>query len=158
MIQRVFPLLLAMGYWVSLYALRGLRSDHFVLLVPFLVLYYGGPVLRRVSHFVLPFLLTGIVYDSQRFYSNYLRGPVHVEEPYLFDKVFFGITTPEGVFTPNEWWQHHIHPVLDLISGFAYLVFFAVFIFIAAYFNFGIRKNDAPAAQKAVKKGSRPRI
>jgi membrane-associated phospholipid phosphatase len=42
----------------------------------------------------------------------------------------------QTVLTPNEWWQLHTHPFLDLITGFAYLVFFTVFILVSAYFVF----------------------
>ena len=34
-----------------------------------------------------------------RFYADYIRGPIHVAEPYNFDKFFFGIQTANGVLT-----------------------------------------------------------
>jgi membrane-associated phospholipid phosphatase len=88
--------------------------------------------------------MTGVIYDSQRFYEDYIRGPVHVKEPYLFDKTVFGIHTAQGVLTPNEWWQLHTHWTLDLVTGFAYLVFFALFVVIAAYFQFQVAKKGTP--------------
>jgi membrane-associated phospholipid phosphatase len=85
---------------------------------------------------LLPLIATGIIYDSQRFYSDYIRGPIHIKEPYFFDKTFFGIHTDQGVLTPNEYWQQHLHWYLDLMTGFAYLVFIAVFVFTSAAFRF----------------------
>lgn len=101
-----------------------------------LFLSYAGRKPRILLGFLLPFIATGIIYDSMRFYADDLRGPVHVSEPYLFDKRFFGIPTARGVLTPNEWWQLHTYPVLDLITGFAYLTFIAIYIASCAYFRF----------------------
>lgn len=134
--QKVGPIFLVLSYWAALFALKGFRGDHLTFGLVILILYYAGPFTQRLFAFVFPYLLVGILYDSQRFYADYLRGPVHVSEPYQFDKVFFGINTAQGVLTPNEWWQLHTHPVLDFITGFAYLVFFAVYILISVYFVF----------------------
>src|SRR4051812_45743337 len=113
--QKFFPMAAIASYWLTLVALKGLRADHFVVGVLILVLSYFGRAGRSLLKFLLPFLLTGIVYDSQRFYSDLIRGPIHVTEPYSFDRFFFGISTSQGILTPNEWWQIHAHPVLDVI-------------------------------------------
>ena len=98
----------------------------------------------------MPFLLTGILYDSQRFYADYLRGPIHVTEPYNFDKRFFGIHVADGrVLTPNEWWQLHTHPALDLITGFAYLVFFGAFVIECGYFYFWVSRKGTETMSPA---------
>jgi membrane-associated phospholipid phosphatase len=146
--QRFLPLLIAVVY-LAIYVSSGFyRSDHANIAGAALVLWYGGPRLRPVFRFLLPALLVAVIYDSMRFYSDLIRGPIHVEEPYLFDKRFFGISTPEGVLTPNEWFQKHTHWFLDLITGFFYLAFIAVYILISAYFCFvlpltGTRKRTA---------------
>ena len=131
---KILPILLMSSYWTALSFLNGFRGDHLYAGTCILLLSYIGKSGRNFLKFLLPFFLTGVVYDSQRFYADYIRGPIHVKEPYSFDKAFFGITSPQGVLTPNEWWQLHSHPALDLITGFAYLVFFALFILIAGYF------------------------
>src|SRR6185437_1515426 len=109
--------------------------------IALLILCYGGRPLGSLLRFFLPLLLTGIVYDSQRFYSDYIRGPIHVSQPYEFDKRFFGIHTAHGVLTPNEWWQLHTYPVLDVITGFMYLFFIAIYVGFAAYFFFYLAKK-----------------
>ncbi len=146
--RKVGPVALIALYWLILSALSGLRLDHINLGLVILLLYYLGAPFKRLFLFALPVLLTGIVYDSQRFYSDYLRGPVHVEFPYWFDKTFFGIPTPTGILTANEWWQLHLHPVLDLITGFAYLTFVFFFVFFAGWMTFrwnrsGTKKQTA---------------
>jgi membrane-associated phospholipid phosphatase len=139
--QRTFPAVSILAYWLALIIVNGLKSDHLMLGTALLALSYVGPLGRSFLRFTLPFFLTLIIYDSQRFYSDLIRGPIHVSEPYLFDRTFFGISTSQGVLTPNEWWQHHLHPALDLLTGFAYLVFFTVFILISGYFALYLGKK-----------------
>ncbi|MEO5969617.1 MAG: phosphatase PAP2 family protein, partial [Bdellovibrionia bacterium] len=135
-LQKMIPAAAIGLYWLTLLLLNGLRGDHFFWGGMILFLSYVGPMGRTLLRFALPFFLTLIIYDSQRFYSDAIRGRIHISEPYNFDLRFFGISTAQGVLTPNEWCQLHTHPVLDLIAGFAYLVFFSVFILISAYFVF----------------------
>ncbi|MGE0616292.1 MAG: MMPL family transporter, partial [Bacteriovoracia bacterium] len=155
--ERWMPLGLIAGYVLSLLALGGLRSDHLLISGLMLALAYLGKPTREFLKFLLPVFLVGIVYDSQRFYADWLRGPIHVKEPYLFDKRFFGIQTAKGVLTPNEWWQLHTHPALDLVTGFAYLVFVALFVFSAAYFMFwlGFHGTHKYSAREIVRKAPR---
>lgn len=150
-LRKYSPAALVLLYWLCLYGLGGLRGDHWTVGLTLITLSYGGKALHQILRFLMPLFLTGIVYDSQRFYSDYIRGTVRVEEPYFFDKKFFGISTPQGVLTPNEWWQLHTHPVLDLITGFFYLAFIGIFVLFAAYFVFFV-------AKKGTKKHSSARL
>ncbi len=134
--RKVLPTVGASSYCLILQAMDGLRGDHLLIGFILVALYYADPFAKRVRHFALPFLLTAMIYDSQRFYSDYIRGTVHVEFPYRFDQTYFGVSTSDGILTLNEWWQHHLHPTLDLITGFAYLVFALQYIFVSAYFGF----------------------
>jgi membrane-associated phospholipid phosphatase len=130
-------------YWATLHALSGFRSDHLTIGLVILALALLEPITTRLFRFLLPLLLTGIIYDSQRFYADYIRGPIHVTEPYAFDKYFLGIPTAQGILTPNEFWQLHTHPALDFVTGFAYLTFFAIFILQSAYYYFWLgRESD----------------
>lgn len=130
------PIVFFTIYWAVLYSLNSLHSDHIASGVAFNLMSYTGRGPRKLRAFLFPLILTGIIYDSQRFYSDYIRGPIHVTEPYHFDKAVFGIHTDQGVLTPNEYWQLHTNWFLDLITGFAYLVFIAVFVFSSAAFRF----------------------
>jgi inositol phosphorylceramide synthase catalytic subunit len=134
--SRIFPVAFFIVYWFALYLLHSLHGDHIEVGILTMALAYGGRQTRTVLRFLLPLLMTVMIYDSMRFYADYLRGPIHVQEPYLFDKRFFGISTPSGVLTPNEYWQQHIHPALDVLTGFAYLSFVGFFTLTVAYFRF----------------------
>ena len=115
------------AYLSALKILGGLGGEHFILvalLVGFAVWSDGS---RRWAKVVFPILLYAGVYDSMRWYADYIRSPViHIREPYDFDLRFFGIAAGSRVLTPPEWFQLHTHPVLDLITGVAYFVAFFV--------------------------------
>lgn len=134
--QKYLPAVLIVFYWLILLLLKGFQPDHLKIGLIVLVLSYGGKPARTLLKFLLPLILTAIIYDSQRFYSDYIRGAVHVVEPYYFDLKYFGIKTLNKVLTPNEWLQLHLHPALDFATGLAYLLFIPVFVTIAAYWRF----------------------
>jgi membrane-associated phospholipid phosphatase len=134
-------------YLLALNALNGYRPDHLNTCIVILILYYGGPWIHKFQRFILPLLATAVVYDSQRFYEDYIRGPVHVTEPYNFDKFFFGIHTAQGVLTPNEWFQIHTLPALDVITGFMYLAFIGIYVLYSAYFQFYLSKKGTKKTQ-----------
>src|SRR4051794_37620923 len=94
--RKLAPGITIILYWLGLVALGGFRKDHALLGSMVLVLYYGGRAAAQFRPFAMPFLLTGIIYDSQRFYADAIRGPIHVTQPYNFDKTFFGIPTTDG--------------------------------------------------------------
>lgn len=121
------------AYWFILHLLGGLRSEHIVFGVTASLLSVAGPAAAVLLRFLLPIMLIGIIYDSMRYYSDYIRGEIHVKFPYDFDKRFFGIETADGRLTPNEWWQKHTFPLLDLITGFFYLSFITIYAGISAY-------------------------
>lgn len=139
--RKALPGAAILAYWGSLAAIGGLRGDHFTVGWAILILSYGGRAPSVLLRFLMPVFLTGIIYDSQRFYSDYIRGRIRVEEPYLFDKRFFGIASASGVLTPNEWFQLNTHWALDLVTGLAYLIFIGVFVITAAWFYFWVSRN-----------------
>ncbi|MBI4403057.1 MAG: phosphatase PAP2 family protein [Deltaproteobacteria bacterium] len=150
--KRWYPLFLLGLYYGALGLLGGFKPDVWVAAVP-VVLYYGGPRVRRFLCFIFPLILTAVIYDSQRYYADFIRGPIHVSEPYRFDKYFFGVRADQGILTPNEWFQLHTHPVLDFFTGLAYLIFVPVFVGCAAYFQFWLgRKGTQKQSAEYIKK------
>lgn len=143
-LYKLGPIFLVVAYILLFYFTKFLRSDHFTITIIALILWYAGPKLREIFRFMLPLICVFVVYDSQRLYSDYIRGTIRVTEPYNFDKFFFGINTTNGVLTPNEWWQLHTHWFLDLYTGFLYLTFITIYVLICAYFCFYLpRKGTA---------------
>lgn len=135
-------------YWLLLHHYQSLKLEHILVGGMALALFWSGTKFQKWRTLFLPLLLTAMVYDSQRLYSDLLRGPIHVTEPYQFDRYFFGIHTPSGVLTLNEWWQKHTHPVLDFLCGFAYLIFIPEFFLAAAYFLFFLSPKESKLASQ----------
>ncbi len=139
----VLPALLAVFYIGANGVLGGLRIDHFLTAFLFLIFYFGRPYTQSLFNFLLPLGLMFIMYDGQAYFADALRPDyVRVQEPYNFDKTFFGISTESGVLVPSHWFQNHTHPALDLLAGLAYISFIPVFLCVAAYFHFFLWKTE----------------
>ena len=104
-----------------------LGPEHVALVVLVMGFAFWSDRSRSLARIAYPFLLWALVYDSMRWYADYIRSPViHLREPYSFDLRFFGIHTPQGVVTPNEYFQIHTSKALDLVTGLAYTPFFFI--------------------------------
>jgi membrane-associated phospholipid phosphatase len=150
-ISWALPVLVVGLYWGLLAAFAGeITANH---------LMYGGAILLlsqikqpflplgvRPLDFFLPILLTGVLYDSQRYWGEAVP---HIAGPYELEKRLFGVPSPDGTLTLNEWFGLHLHPVLDFIAGGAYLTFIGVFILLAGYFTrriyFDINSESTPS-------------
>ena len=117
--RRAWPVAAGLLYIAAVAALGGLRADHVIIgLLGFLDLY--NEKTRSFLALFFPFILTGVIYDSMRYYYwPAIQGRVHVREPYRLELSWFGI---DGR-TPNEWMDAHRSVLLDLACGFAYLVY-----------------------------------
>ncbi len=115
---------LCAAYLALVYALGGPGPEHFLAVGLFLGLSLWSDWSRRLARVGMPFLLYGLVYDSMRWYEDYIRSPViHLHEPYNFDLKLFGIRTAAGTLTPNEWFQLHTNRALDFVCGLSYTPF-----------------------------------
>jgi membrane-associated phospholipid phosphatase len=137
--RRPGPAALGLLYICLVTVLGGLRGDHVVIgLLGLLDLYNERS--RKVLRTFTPFILSGVIYDSMRYYYwQGIDGRVHVAEPYLLERAWFGI----GGRTPNEFLQEHHGIVLDLACGFAYLVFVAEYLLLAFFLFFRGRADAA---------------
>ena len=114
-------------YLAAVEAVGGLGPEHVALVVIVLGFAFWSDRSRRLARIAYPFLLWALVYDSMRWYADYIRSPlIHLREPYAFDLRFFGIHTPRGVLTPNEYLEIHTSKALDLVCGLAYTPFFFI--------------------------------
>ena len=114
---------LCAAFLVLVLAMHDLRPEHVLAIVLSLMLSLWSDGSRKLARVGLPYLLYAAVYDSMRWYEDYIRSPViHVHEPYDFDLRLFGIHGQ----TPNEWLQRHTSAVLDFFCGLAYTPFFFI--------------------------------
>ncbi len=117
--------------WAGL--VPGLRNDHLFLLCLCLILWFAHPASRHFVRSFSAFVIYWMVYDSMRAFPNYQFNRVRIEEPYEIEKLFFGITEGNQIFTPNEWMERLYTPVLDLIAGFFYINWVTVPLAFALY-------------------------
>ncbi len=136
--RRLWPPALGLLYIAAIALLGGLRADHVLVgLVGFLDAYNEKSRLFLRTFF--PFLLTGVIFDSMRyFYWQGVAGRVHVAEPYRLERAWFSL----GGRTPNELFLVHHAPALDLACGVAYLVYVAEYM--ALPFFLFLRGRVAP--------------
>ena len=125
--RRVLPPAAGLAYIGAIALCGGLRPDHVLVgLLGLLDLYNEKS--RLFLRLFFPFIATGAIYDSMRyFYWPAIAGRVHVAEPYAFEQRWFAL----GGQTLNERFAAHHWAALDLLCGFAYLVFVAEYLTVA---------------------------
>ena len=134
--RALFPLI-GLAYIAVIGGLGGLRLDHVLIGSLGLLDLYNEKTRRFLRQF-FPFIATGAIYDSMRyFYWPAIANRVHVAGPYELERSWFGI----GGRTPNEWFLAHHWPALDLACGFAYLVFVGEYL-AAAFLLFFRQRSD----------------
>jgi inositol phosphorylceramide synthase catalytic subunit len=135
--RRAGPPALGLLYILAVALLGGLRGDHVLIgLLGLLDLYNEKARLFLAVFF--PFILTGVVFDGMRyFYWQGIEGRVHVAEPYLAEKAWFGV----GGRTLNEIFLEHHWALLDLACGFAYLTYVGEYL-VLAFVAFFRRRLD----------------
>ena len=154
-ISWALPVLVIGLYWGLLAALAGEITTN--------ALMYGAAILLlsqieqpflplgvRPLEFALPLILTGVLYDSQRYWGTAQRGVLHIAGPYELEKRLFGVPSPNGTLTLNEWFGLHLHPVLDLVTGGAYLTFMGIFMLVALLLTLRIYRGGVAAGAGGV--------
>jgi inositol phosphorylceramide synthase catalytic subunit len=123
------------GYLLAMRLFQGAnRPEQLLMCGAMLGLVTWSDATRRFFLGMLPFLLFGIVYDLTHITQPLFRYlHVHVAEPYAFDRALLGIREGGVVLTPNEFFQRHHWPLVDLLTGTAYIVFVYWAIGFAAY-------------------------
>ena len=123
-------------FWFSYFV--GLRPEHIYLYAFVLLLYFAHAASRRFVLAFGVFIAYWIIYDSMRVMPNYEVNPIHVAEPYDLEKAWFGINSPEGRLTLNEYFKDRHVPFLDILSGLFYLNWVPV----PLLFAFWLLRND----------------
>lgn len=114
----------------------GLRTEHLVMDAAFVGLAWLGPRLRVLSFRCLPFGLTAVAYDNQRYFTH-LRGEVHVADLFHADAKWFGWTAADGRKLPlTEYFRTRTTPVLDFLTGLAYAIYIVEAIGLLFYLYF----------------------
>lgn len=121
-------------------AFIGLRPEHWIQAALALALIHTSARTLRFFLLAVPLFLVGILYDSLRLFAQY-RGSVHIKDLYEAELHFFGVHTAEGLTALPMLLADHTHALLDLICGFAYLVYLPETIVMAA-FLYVVKKDE----------------
>ena len=105
--------------WLNLFV--GFRTDHLYFIIFLGISYFATPTTRRFTLGFIFFWLFWIIYDAMRVYPNYMVNPIHIAEPYDFEKWLFPISDGGKIVTPNEYFYAHSNFTSDLLSGIFYL-------------------------------------
>ena len=114
----------------------GLRPEHYLMIVLFLVLFFICLPTRKLAVGLLPFVAFGVSYDWMRVFPNYRVNTIDVEGLYNLEKSLFGISDNGTVITLCEFFQTHNAPVFDFLSGMFYFGWVPVPIAFALYLYF----------------------
>ena len=99
----------------------GLRSEHLLMAVLYLVLFFAGLPTRKLAVALLPFAIFGISYDWMRICPNYEVNPIDVAGLYNLEKSLFGVMDNGLLVTPCEYFAAHNWPIADVFAGIFYL-------------------------------------
>lgn len=132
-----FIIALLYTLWVK-FALGGIRSDHYLFIIGISVLFFVNDMTRKI---VLGFgfiLIYWFIFDSIRLIPNYeINPPLHIAEPYNLEKAWFGISTAEGVLTPNEYIDKNFtHTFFDIYTAIIYISWIPIPLIFSFYLFF----------------------
>jgi membrane-associated phospholipid phosphatase len=137
--RRLWPSAIGVGYIAAIAAIGGLHGQHVVLGSLGLLDAYNAKT-RLFLRTFLPFIATGAVYDSLRYYLPAgTAGRIHVAGPYALDRAWFGT----GTHTLNEVFEAHHWAIVDLVAGSAYLIYVAEYLALAMLVLFSGRVTRA---------------
>lgn len=120
-------------YFCWVYFFVGLRPDHLYLISLTSIAYIAHPTSKKVVLGFMLFIVYWIIYDSMRVFPNYMANTIHISEPYEIEKSFFGVSTAQGVLTPNEYFAQNSTVFLDVLSGFFYINWVPIPLLFASY-------------------------
>ena len=128
-------------YFAWMYFKIEIRPDHLLSYVLFAFLYFFNEKTRKFFFAMCPFIIYITVYDSLRAFPNYMYNTIHIEDLYLLEKHFFGVSLNGHLVTLNEFFAFHQHAVFDLIAGFSYMTWVPMPLGFAMYLYFTGRKS-----------------
>lgn len=111
----------------------GLRSDHLSFAAFLTVFFFASRTTRNLTLALGFFIIYWIIYDGMRVLPNYEVNPIHVLEPYEWEKSLFGIAQDGQTITPNEYFVDRRSSALGFISGLFYLTWVPVPIILCIY-------------------------
>lgn len=108
-------------YFLWFIFIAGISMIHLIIYCLLLILVVISDRTRRLVFVALIYLTYVFLYDALHLIPNYTVSKIHIEDVYLIEKQYFGITVEGHRMTLNEYFQQHHIPFLDVFTGFCYL-------------------------------------
>lgn len=141
--------IIAIALWLGVTALCvGFRPEHLWLALLLAAMFFVTPATRRLLVALLPFAIFGISYDWMNIVHNYEVNPVDILGLNNAERSLFGITTAQGILTPNEFFALHTNRILDILGGIFYLCWVPVPIAFGLWLYF--RRQTVPYLHFAI--------
>ncbi|PYF77246.1 phosphatase PAP2 family protein [Pedobacter nutrimenti] len=128
-------------YLLLSYVLVGFKSDQLVLIAIFNGCFYASDATRKFILGFSIFIVYWILFDYMKAFPNYRYQQVSIEGLYQLEKHIFGIHSGGSLLTPNEYWLAHSNTLIDVTTGFFYLMWVPVPLAFAAYLFFRNREQ-----------------
>lgn len=120
--REIIVLLVCLGLWLAVTAtFVGFRPEHPLLAILVTALFCLHPQTKKLVIALMPFVVFAVSYDWMNICPNYKVNPIDVQGLYEAEKSLFGITTANGVLTPNEYFNLHNCSFMDFWAGVFYL-------------------------------------
>ncbi|MCZ4222932.1 phosphatase PAP2 family protein [Pedobacter rhodius] len=132
----ILMLAISAGYLLLSVFLVGFKTDQLILIFLFNALYFYSPATRRFILGFSIFIVYWILFDYMKAFPNYLFNRVHLEDLYDLERSMFGINFHGLIITPNEYWNINHNALLDVFTGFFYLMWIPVPLAFAVYLFF----------------------
>ncbi|CAA9234664.1 MAG: hypothetical protein AVDCRST_MAG95-1164 [uncultured Adhaeribacter sp.] len=132
---------LSVGYLLLSYGLVGFKSDQLILVGLVNLLYFLSDVTRKFITGFSIFIVFWILFDYMKAFPNYWFNPVHIQDLYNAEKLFFGIKSGSITLTPNEFWLQYRTTFLDVLSGIFYLTWVPIPLAFASFLFFKNRQQ-----------------
>jgi hypothetical protein len=126
----------SIAYLILSYYLIGFKSDQIVLILIFNSLYYASAFSRKFILGFAIFIVYWIIFDYMKAIPNYRFNEVRISELHNLEKSIFSIQDGAASFTPNDYFARHHTTLIDVISGFFYLMWIPVPLAFAAFLFF----------------------
>lgn len=108
-------------YFLWFIFVAGISLVHLIIYSSLLFLYLVSDRTRRFALAILIYFTYLLFYDALRLIPNYTVSNIHIEDIYLIEKKFFGITRQGQVLTLNEYFKETHIPFFDVLTGLCYL-------------------------------------
>lgn len=128
-------LFLSIFYILISFFVVGFKTDQIFLVVLVSILFFISKQTKRIIIACIPFIVFWIIFDYMKAFPNYNYNAVSIADLYNAERKWCGFIQEGRLITANEFFAIYNCKILDIITGFFYLSWVTVPIFLTIYFS-----------------------